>query len=113
MTLFKSRTLFPVCIVCGCFLFAQKSFAFDYQEYSKESRQIRSLTPTDHISAKISEKSTATKKRSDRAFSHFTQTLLEAMDTDIPLATLFDNGSDLSLYFKPAKVTRVGFRYKF
>ncbi len=112
MTLFKSRTLIPVCILCSCFLFAQKSFAFDYQKYSKERKQIRSLTPTDRIAAGIPE-TTPTKKRSDRAFSHFTQTLLEAIDTDIPLATLFDNGSDLPLYFKPAKVTRVGFRYKF
>lgn len=112
MTLFKSRTLFPVCILCSCFLFAQKSFAFDYQKYSKERKQIRSLTPTDRIAAEIP-KSTPKKKRSDKAFAHFTQTLLEAMDTDIPLATLFDSGNGLSLYFKPSKVTKVGFRYKF
>ncbi len=106
---FRIRGILPLCILFGCCFFSQKSYAFDYNRYNKEHRQLRSLTaatPADAITK-------PSKESKSKAFENFANRLLEAMQSDAVPARIFDTGTDISFYFKPAKVTKLGIKYKF
>jgi len=105
----RLQRLFPACILCGCFLFSHKAHAFDYGKYEKQHKQIRSIPP----SQKGGTTSVHGTKESSQAFQMFANRLLEAVQSDAAPAKLFDAGRNLSFYFKPAKITKIGFKYKF
>lgn len=107
---FRLRALLPLCMVLGCCFFPQKGFAFDFKKYEREQRQLRSLTPSNATSTSAR---TADPKKRSRAFALFADKLLEALQSDAVPTKIFDTGTNLSFYFKPAKVTKLGIQYKF
>ena len=105
----RLQRLFPACILCGCFLFSHKAHAFDYGKYDKQHKQIRSIPPSQNSGGAAVQG----KQENSHAFQMFANQLLEAMQNDAVPAKFFDAGSNLSFYFKPAKITKIGFKYKF
>ncbi len=103
------RNIFSVCILCGCFFCSTKSYAFDYATYQKTHKQLRSLTPSESTASG----SLPGKAKKEHLFSTFTRKLLEALDSDRVPVKVFDTNGNLSFYFKPAKITKIGFKYKF
>ena len=104
----SKKYFFYSCLLCGCFLFPVKSLSFDYKQYNKDHRQLRStdssgsLTPVTHE-----------KEDKQSAIKEITKSLLEALNSDLVPAKMFNANNELSLYFKPAKISKVGFKYKF
>ncbi len=88
-----------------------KSYSFDYKSYSKQMHQLRSLSPKSTLTAK-SEKQTQ-KQRKSSALKNITNKLLEALDNDLVPAKLFNEKKTVSVYFKPAKISKLGLRYRF
>ncbi|HHD77344.1 MAG TPA: hypothetical protein ENK93_01050 [Campylobacteraceae bacterium] len=103
------RIAMPFCILFGCCFFSQKGYAFDYNKYDKTRKQMRALTPAAPSQGEI--RPAASGKSG--AFEKFANRLLEAMESDIIPAKIFDTGTGVSFYFKPAKITKLGIRYKF
>ena len=104
------RSLFAVVLMfwaCGA---VTKVNAFDYKRYSLETKQIRSLTPVANDS-KVVKKGTKNAKSS--LGREVVQKLLEALDSDLVPAKMFRTQRTFSLYFKPAKVTKFGVKYRF
>ncbi len=85
-----------------------KSYSFDYKTYSKQMHQLRSLTPKTTISPKSNQK-----QRKSSALKNVTKNLLEALDSDLVPAKLFNEHKRVSVYFKPAKISKIGLRYRF
>ncbi len=101
--------LLPVCVLCGCFFFTQKSHAFDYQRYTNDHHKLRALTPSDNIT-------TPSKKQEESKSDTMKELLgkiLDAMQSDAVPAKLFDTNTNFSIYFKPAKISKIGITYKF
>ncbi len=96
------------CVLCGCFLFPSKSLAFDYKEYNKEHHQIRSLKSQSTLTP-----TTQGKEDKESAIKEFTHKVLEALNSDLVPVKMFDASNEWSLYFKPAKISKLGFKYKF
>jgi hypothetical protein len=107
---FDIRNIFSLCILCGCFFCTPKSFAFDYKSYYNAHKQLRSFEPATDAN-KVSPLNRKGKK--EHLLSSFTKTVLEALDNERVPVKMFDTRSNFSFYFKPAKVTKVGFKYKF
>lgn len=107
---FYFRNIFSLCILCGCFFCTPKSFAFDYKTYNKAHKQLRSLEPA-NSTIKNSHLNKRVKK--EHLLSSVTKKLLEALDNDRVPVKIFDTSGNFSFYFKPAKITKVGFKYKF
>ena len=105
----RIRSLMPLYLLCSCYLFAPKSFAFDYDKYKRDHKQLRSLTPATTADAQ----STPSKRSKSKAMEKFAGILLEAMQSDTVPTKIFNTGSNISFYFKPAKITKVGITYKF
>ncbi len=103
------RKLLPICVLCGCFFFTQKSHAFDYQKYNSDHHKLRALTPNNTIATPS--------KNQEESKSHLMKELLgkvlDAMQSDAVPAKLFDTSSNISVYFKPAKISKIGITYKF
>ncbi len=103
------RKLLPICVLCGCFFFTQKSHAFDYEKYNSDHHKLRSLTPHDNIASPS--------KNQEESKSHLMKELvskvLDAMQSDAVPAKLFDTNTNFSIYFKPAKISKIGITYKF
>ncbi len=100
--------IFVVSMMCS-FCFSHKAFAFDYDTYSKTHKQLRAINPDTTITTAVRNN----KHQSTNAFAVFTQQLLQAMQSDAVPVKVFDTGTNISLYFKPAKVTKIGIKYKF
>ena len=97
-------------ILIGCFILPTKSYAFDYKSYTKELHQIRSLTPANKTVTPVKNNR---KQSKSSAIKEITKKLLEALDSDLVPAKLFNAKQTFSVYFKPAKITKLGIRYKF
>ncbi len=106
---FNLRRIVPVCLLCGSFLFTQKSYAFDYEKYNSERKQLRSLAPLTPSAAS----SHSNQEEKSGIMKEFVTKLLDAMQSDAVPARLFDTNTDISIYFKPAKISKVGITYKF
>ena len=100
-----------VCLLCGFCLVGQKSHAFDYGKYNKEHRQLRSLSSATTTTA-VSASGTKNKEKST-VLKDFMQKVLTAMDSDTVPAKLFETNRNFSVYFKPAKISKLGITYKF
>ncbi len=111
MNLYKKYFL-PLCILFGCFIVPAKSFSFDYKTYAKERHQLRSLTPPDTLTT-ATESSSETKKSKSSIIKEFTSKLLEALDSDLVPVKIFKTSKGFSIYLKPAKISKIGFKYKF
>jgi hypothetical protein len=106
---FDVNRFLSISILCSCFLLTQKSYAFDYEKYNKEHRQLRSLTPISSATASVKEK----KEEKSPVMKEFITKLLDAMQSDAVPAKLFDTNTNFSIYFKPAKISKIGITYKF
>ncbi len=111
MSIYKKYFL-PLCIMFGCFFVPTKSFSFDYKTYAKERHQLRSLTSA-QTSTSIVGSSSVTKKSKSSIIKEFTSKLLEALDSDLVPAKLFETSKGFSIYLKPAKISKIGLKYKF
>ena len=110
MTLYKKYFL-PLCILFGCCVAPVKSFSFDYKTYAKERHQLRSVEPANGTLS--SSKSTTRKKSKANVIKDITSKLLEALNSDLVPAKLFHASNGFSIYIKPAKISKIGFKYKF
>ena len=112
-TLYR-RYFLSVCMIFGCCIAPGKLHAFDYKTYSKEMRQVRSLTPSAATQGSV--KATAhpgEKKRKTKIVKVIVEKLFEALDSDVVPAKMFRASNSVSFYFKPAKITKIGIKYKF
>lgn len=107
--LFNIYKLLPACILCSCFCLTEKSYAFDYQKYDSNHHQLRTLTPVDPI-ATPSKNQNASKSH---PMKELLAKVLHAMQSDAVPPKLFDTSSNFSIYFKPAKISKIGVTYKF
>jgi len=114
VTLYK-RYFLSFCVLLGCCVAPGKMYAFDYKSYNKEMRQVRSLTTVSEVQG--SENATAGqsegKKSKTKVVKVIVEKLFEALDSDAVPAKMFRASNSLSFYFKPAKVTKIGFKYRF
>jgi len=101
--------LLPVCVLCSCFFFTQKSYAFDYAKYKSEHRQLRSLTP----SATTATPGKNVHESKSHPMKELLSKVLDAMQSDAVPAKLFDTSTNFSVYFKPAKISKIGVTYRF
>ena len=106
---FDVNRFLSISILCSCFLLTQKSYAFDYEKYNKEHRQLRSLTPVSTATPSVKEK----KEEKSHLMKELVSKVLEAMQSDAVPAKLFDTSTNVSIYFKPAKISKIGITYKF
>jgi hypothetical protein len=106
---FNVNRFLSVSILCSCFLLTQKSYAFDYEKYNKEHRQLRSIAPVSSVTVPVKEK----KEEKAPVMKEFITKLLDAMQSDAVPAKLFDTNTNFSIYFKPAKISKIGITYKF
>ncbi len=106
--MYLSRLL-SVYVLCGCFFFTQKSHAFDYQKYNRDHHKLHALTPNSTIATPS--------KNQEESKSHLIKELLgkvlDAMQSDAVPAKLFNTNTNFSVYFKPAKISKIGITYKF
>ncbi len=107
MALQKNNFVYS-CVLCGCFLLPSKSLAFDYKEYKKEHYQIRSIDSQTSLTP-----NSQAKEEKQSTFKDFTHKVLEALNSDLVPVKMFDATNEWSLYFKPAKISKLGFKYKF
>ena len=111
------RYILSFCVLFGCCLTPGKMYAFDYKSYSKEMRQVRSLTPTSELegSVETTRGRTHGKKSKSKIVKLLVKKLFKALNNDtIPAKTFHASKSKrFSFYFKPAKVTKIGFKYRF
>ena len=109
------RYFLSFCVLLGCCVAPGKVYAFDYKSYSKEMRQVRSLTPSSEVqgSVKETEGQAQGKKSKTKIVKVIVEKLFEALDSDAVPAKMFRASNSLSFYFKPAKVTKIGFKYRF
>ncbi len=103
------RTAMPLCILFGCCFFSSKSYAFDYDKYNKDHKQLRAIKSGTLVQGETKQ----SKMSKSKAFERFASQVLEAMDNDAIPTKIFDTGTNISFYFKPAKITKLGIRYKF
>ncbi len=104
------RYILSVSMVVGCWVMPGKVHAFDYKTYSKEVRQIRTLMPPESGEKPVVK---GEKKSRSKAFKTVVNKLLEALDSDLVPARIFQTGDAFSLYFKLARVTKFGIKYRF
>jgi len=77
-------------------------------------RQVRSLTPSagTHGNVKTTAR-TEEKKSKTKIVKVIVEKLFEALDSDVIPAKMFRASNSVSFYFKPAKITKIGIKYKF
>jgi len=99
------KTLFAY-LFCSTFLFLHKLFAFDFESYHHQQRSVPSV-------AQPVAQPAAAQKHEKSSVQRFVSHLLESFGNDIVPVKMFDTSKKFSIYFKPAKVTKLGIRYKF
>jgi|GEM_PF-2222719 len=105
------RRILPVWIVCSCFFFAHKAFAFDYEKYKNEHSRLRNIpSPVTQINA--SDQTHESEEKSS-GLKDFMEQVLTAMQSDAVPVKIFDATEKFSIYFKPAKISKLGIKYKF
>ena len=109
------RYLVSFCVFLGCCSVPCKMYAFDYKSYSKEMRQVRSLSPASDMQGDIETRGMRThgKKSKAKIVKLLVKKLFKALDSDAVPAKTFHRSKKFSFYFKPAKVTKIGFKYRF
>jgi hypothetical protein len=105
------KRILPVCIACGCFFFAQKGFAFDYKQYDNEHSRLRSVSSP--LTQVIGSGETHESEEKSSGLKDFMEQVLTAMQSDAVPVKIFDATETFSVYFKPAKISKLGIKYKF
>jgi len=103
---FSVRKTFFAYLFCSSFLFLHKLFAFDFESYHRQQRSVPSMEQN------VAHPATP-QKHEKSSVQRFVSHLLESFDNDIVPAKMFNTSETFSIYFKPAKVTKLGIRYKF
>ncbi len=103
---FPVKKTFFAYLFCSSFLFLHKLFAFDFESYHRQQRSIPSMAQ--HVA-----QPTTIQKREKSSVQRFVSHLLESFDNDIVPVKMFDTSEKFSIYFKPAKISKLGIRYKF
>ena len=106
------KYLFPLCLFFSCFIAPSKSLCFDYKTYSKQIHNLRIITPSSKTITPVQTQNKIKKKRPN-IVKEFATKLLNALNSDIVTAKLFETSSGLSIYIKPAKISKIGVKYRF
>ncbi len=105
------RRILPMWMICSCFFFAHKAFAFDYEQYKNEHSRLRSVTSP--LTQVIASGETRESEEKSSGLKDFMEQVLTAMQSDAVPVKIFDATETFSIYFKPAKVSKLGIKYKF
>ena len=98
----------------GCCGFADKIYAFDYQSYAKQTKKIRSVEKGGVKVVQGGDSSTQRRSKGKESIAKvIIEKLLSSLDNDSVPAKMFKANRKFSIYFKPAKITKIGIRYKF
>lgn len=108
------RYFFALLIFLGCCGFGHKAYAFDYQSYAKQTKQIRSVEKGGGKVMQGGDTSTQRRGSGKESIAKvIIGKILSTLDSDTVPAKMFKANRKFSIYFKPAKVTKIGVRYKF
>ena len=115
LVMLYKRYFMSLCVLFGCCMAPGKIYAFDYKSYSKEMRQVRSLTFTSDVQEDVerSVMRTQGKKSKAKIVKLLVKKLFKVLNNDTVPAKTFPASKSVSFYFKPAKITKIGFKYRF